>query len=526
MGQYNRAIITTAGENLIARAIVGEMQLNITKAKTSDHKYPEGTYFKDLTDMQGVKQVMTSPETKVVSGDMIQTRSLFSNEEVQSTYYIQNIGLYAMDGIQDVLFCIVTATTPDEMPQYNGVAATSYIYNIQNVVQGAEEIHITVNPSGTATIQDVMERVDATGGDISETVIETLEPIDTKYPVPSAGESTKVFMGKVKRYIEDTKPLDADMTVYVATTGSDSTGNGTESNPFKTVQYAINTLPKDLNNYKATVNIADGTYGERVTVTSFHSGILLIQSKDHPTELNNLCTLEYLQVRNTTGEVTISGLTLTSTVSAGVDIFYSNVVNLQYTTCTTPISNRTGIYINNSRVNVAACNVSNRSTGIVADNNSIVWASANIGSGNTKGIRSAYGATIHLTDNHLLPSNQEFGGQFINENGTQISNLITSGISCTWGNVLGGYVRHGNSNGIAMVTLQFGLITTANISADTSYLITGLPTPATGNVVINFGPQYVVSNCYLNGTTITFVPRVNVPTGAGFLFNATYLVNA
>ena len=128
---------------------------------------------------------------------------LFSNEEIASTYYIHNIGLYAIDGTEEVLFCIVTAETPDEMPQYNGVASTSYIYNIQNVVQDAAQLNITVNPSGTATIQDILERVDATGGDISETVIETLDTVEDKYPLPAAGESVKVFMGKVTKFITD-----------------------------------------------------------------------------------------------------------------------------------------------------------------------------------------------------------------------------------------------------------------------------------------------------------------------------------
>uniref|UniRef100_UPI0006CF5383 hypothetical protein n=1 Tax=Clostridium sp. NkU-1 TaxID=1095009 RepID=UPI0006CF5383 len=108
MGQYNKAITTAAGENLIARAVAGEIQLDITKAKTSDYKYPDSTDFKALTDLQGVKQVMDYPETKVLSNilsnNLIQTRTLFSNEEIEKTYYIHNIGLYAMDGTQEVLF--------------------------------------------------------------------------------------------------------------------------------------------------------------------------------------------------------------------------------------------------------------------------------------------------------------------------------------------------------------------------------------------------------------------------------------
>jgi len=160
MGQFNKAILTAAGENLIARTLAGEIQLNINKAKTSNYIYPAGTDFKSLTDMQGIKQTAINPATAVYSNTMIQTRVLFGNEEIASTYYIYNIGLYAMDGTQEVLFCIVTAESPDEMPQYNGVASTSYIYNIQNVVQDAAQLNITVNPSGTATIQDVLERVD------------------------------------------------------------------------------------------------------------------------------------------------------------------------------------------------------------------------------------------------------------------------------------------------------------------------------------------------------------------------------
>lgn len=202
MGQYNRAVLTTAGENLIARALAGEIKLNITKAKTSDYVYPVGTDLKSLIDMKGVRQSVLEPETKVVNETMIQTRVLLNNEGIASNYYIHNIGLYATDGTEEFLFCIVTAEIPDEMPQYNGVASTSYIYNIQNVVE-AGELTITVNPAGIATIWDVMERVDSDGGDISETVIGTLENIEDKYPSPAAGESIKVFMGKIVKFIND-----------------------------------------------------------------------------------------------------------------------------------------------------------------------------------------------------------------------------------------------------------------------------------------------------------------------------------
>ncbi len=234
MGQYNKAVLTTAGENLIARALAGEIKLSITKAKTSDFAYPDDADLKRLTDMQGVRQTVCDLETAIHNETIIQTRVLFSNEDIASTYYIHNIGLYAMDGTHEVLFSIVTAEIPDEMPQYNGVASTSYIYNIQNVVQDAPQLNISVNPSGTATIQDVLERVDVIGGDISETVIETLDTVEDKISSTGRRESVKRLFGKCLTFLKNIRPLTSDISVYVSTTGSDITGDGTQSNPFKT----------------------------------------------------------------------------------------------------------------------------------------------------------------------------------------------------------------------------------------------------------------------------------------------------
>ncbi|RKD32155.1 hypothetical protein [Lacrimispora algidixylanolytica] len=46
-------------------------------------------------------------------------------------------------------------------------------------------------------------KVAATGGDISETNIDSLESISTEFPVPNQGETTKIFLGKVKKFIQD-----------------------------------------------------------------------------------------------------------------------------------------------------------------------------------------------------------------------------------------------------------------------------------------------------------------------------------
>ena len=70
--------------------------------------------------------------------------------------------------------------------------------------------------------------------------------------------------------------LTGDVTVYVATTGNDVTGDGTSAAPYATIQKALDSLPKWLDGYSATISIAAGTYNELIRVNGFQGGILTI----------------------------------------------------------------------------------------------------------------------------------------------------------------------------------------------------------------------------------------------------------
>ena len=56
--------------------------------------------------------------------------------------------------------------------------------------------------------------------------------------------------------------LSANATYYVATTGSDSTGDGSSGSPWATIQHAIDYLVEviDMSTYNVTIQLADGTY--------------------------------------------------------------------------------------------------------------------------------------------------------------------------------------------------------------------------------------------------------------------------
>lgn len=533
MGQYNKAVLTAAGENLIARTLAGEIQLNITKAKTSNYIYPAGTDFKLLTDMQGIKQTAIDPATAVYYDTMIQTRVLFSNEEIAATYYIHNIGLYAMDGTQEVLFCIVTAESPDEMPQYNGVASTSYIYNIQNVVQDADQLNITVNPSGTATIQDVLERVDATGGNISETVIETLDTVEDKYPVPAAGESVKRFFGKVLTFLRNIKPLTGDINIYVSTTGSDITGDGTSAKPFKTIKYALSIIPKDLGGYTAYIYVADGTYDEGVVISNFYNGVIGIIKQTNPLSISTNCSVRWIAMQYCSCRIYLSGLNLFGNGSEGACVGTNCAdIIIRFLSVTSTDLTKIGFSFDACRARVENCKVINHNIALRSYNSycgSATWTTDS--TGNNIGLRSDFNSTIATAGAQpqaALVFQQYSGGAFIYESGTQITDMISYGLACTWGTITGGYIRHGNMNSRSMITIQIAVTLTTALSASSNYIITGVPTPSAYSVSVTHNHNSAIGDCYVDGGTNQI--RINTIAGLAIgtivVLTCTYMTNS
>lgn len=70
--------------------------------------------------------------------------------------------------------------------------------------------------------------------------------------------------------------LTGPVTVYVAKTGNDSTGDGSSSKPFLTIGKALDSLPKCLGGHNATISIGAGTYEERATIMGFTEGTLIL----------------------------------------------------------------------------------------------------------------------------------------------------------------------------------------------------------------------------------------------------------
>lgn len=318
-----------------------------------------------------------------------------------------------------------------------------------------------------------------------------------------------------------------DTTFYVATTGSDTTGDGSSSNPFRTIQRAVNTLPQDLGSWTATIIIANGTYPETVTISGFHRGKLVLCSNT-PTMISSDVVITRLRFAYNLCAIMVQGVEITYSADAAVLSGNNNNVVLQYLKIVTSATSVPGISSGiDDSMRIANSMISNRSIATLFTDSS-GYVSACTGTGNRYAIRASGTASVRIID--ALPSStngnlQINGGQIIYQNGTQISNVISSGLSCTWGTITGGYVRHGNSNGVAMVTIQLSITLTTSLTGGNEYYIPGFPIPAISRVPVAINAMSVAVNSYLHSDgVIHLVPGTNdFAAGNQYLFNVTYL---
>ena len=211
MGVYNKTIITNAGINAIAQAIAESQTLAFKTAKTSSYAIPDGTNIRAMTSLRDIVQSVELPTPSVYNSNTVQVYARFSNTNIATEYYINTIGVYAsLAGGAEFLFAVLTAITPDKQPVFDENSPTAFIYNILMQINEAESITFAVNDTGTATVADINHlqnlidgKVNTIGGDVSATVVANPIANEDSFPVPVAGDSIAVIVGKIIKFFAD-----------------------------------------------------------------------------------------------------------------------------------------------------------------------------------------------------------------------------------------------------------------------------------------------------------------------------------
>ncbi|WP_367567739.1 hypothetical protein [Lacrimispora sp.] len=391
-----------------------------------------------------------------------------------------------------------------------------------------EYINISDFNDNADIIDEAMNtKVTTSGGDISETVVETLEPIETKFPIPAAGETIKRFLGKILAFLKNIKPLEADVTYYVSSAGDDTAGDGSSAAPYKTIQRTLDSLPKDLGGYNVLIIIANGTYAEEVRIQGYTNGRIELRSNNYEA-ISSDVNITNIIVAKCLANIQISGVNITTTSKSAINISIAFRVVLSFVQIIGTAIDQIGIECGAiPMVQVYRCAISNRHTAVTFTDASgyinNTTGTNNTYTSNVRGVSTAHivGTTPTSTNGNVQGSS----GMIVQENGTQITNITNAGLSCTWGTMLAGYNRHGNSSA-AMVTVQIRITTTTALTGGTEYAISGFPASLI-DVACTVSNQSNTDNCYINTTgQLRFRPYGNVASGVVLAFNCTYLTNS
>lgn len=217
--------------------------------------------------------------------------------------------------------------------------------------------------------------------------------------------------------------LTSDVTVYVSPSGSDTEGDGGADAPFATIQAAIDALPKYLGGHTVQLEIANGTYEERVKIHGFRAGRIIIG------QYTSTLTVRGLEIKNSSVvEVNIRNFIKTAAFNGALleASDGSVVVVTKGTVIDGGSSSQMGIRCDNgSTLVVGSSNeieVKNCGNAAVSANRGSTVALERVtGSNNLFGLHAQYGSTIRWKSGTIgsnFGDSATEGSQLISGNGT------------------------------------------------------------------------------------------------------------
>lgn len=258
MGTYNSAVITNAGQAMIAQSFAGS-DLRFTTVKTSAYVYPAGTNFSELVTINSIKQSKGITGAAVYNSRVIKVSAMVDNAGITSAYDINTIGVYASVGTDaEQLFAVITAIDADTMPAFNN-RPYSYIYELNLTVGSTENLTVTVNNAGFVNVNDLnvavegklstdgnasQVTVDFTSGDLADSDVTK----DTGYtPVAKvdSGETATSLLTKISNVIKNVRWI----YKLLGTSDISSVGNGTVTSAVITLKANVVSLNDALTGY-------------------------------------------------------------------------------------------------------------------------------------------------------------------------------------------------------------------------------------------------------------------------------------
>ena len=166
MAQYKETVHTEKAFNLVAKLLAGKVdEITITKVVTSEKDYSNlsSEEMKQLTILENIRQESLVSDKKANDDGSVTLHTIFYNSELEKSYYLKTIGVYAQDPDEgEILFSVTPALEADYIPTPNGTNITTIILDIQTIL-GESQVNLKGNPSALVDVAMLSEKLDKGG---------------------------------------------------------------------------------------------------------------------------------------------------------------------------------------------------------------------------------------------------------------------------------------------------------------------------------------------------------------------------
>ena len=163
MAQYKETVNTEKALNLIAKMLAGEIeQIDFTKIKVSDKDYSllSVEELQKLEELEEIKQETLVSEKVLLDDNTVNIHGIIYNTDLENSYYLRTIGLYANDPDEgEILYSVTPASHADYVPTPNGNNITTLIIDLKTVISGAI-VNLQGNPSALVDVSMLNKKLD------------------------------------------------------------------------------------------------------------------------------------------------------------------------------------------------------------------------------------------------------------------------------------------------------------------------------------------------------------------------------
>lgn len=157
MAEFKKVVITKKGQALMAKLMSGTGKVEFTRIAVSNTTYID-SQLETLTTITGIKQ--NAPISKVLrTNDVaVQIEGAITNTDVTTGYYMQTLGLYALDPQDgEILYAVTNASVAGYMPPFNGRTPSGAFFKLVTTIGNAENVTLQIDPAAVATVGDIQD---------------------------------------------------------------------------------------------------------------------------------------------------------------------------------------------------------------------------------------------------------------------------------------------------------------------------------------------------------------------------------